>query len=147
MRNVNSPNPPARSAQLAWPDRSDSDRLATDRSAPGRLSPDRSDPGKAYTAHQTVEDVGGVRVAARLYVKSSELMDEVSPESITLTITSPPYWNAIDYDRHADDPGCSTGIRWAVYEREDPARLRTGDPVQTGGAMRRRDVTLRRYLP
>jgi DNA modification methylase len=104
MRNVNSPNPPARSAQPAWPDRSDSDRLATDRSAPGRLSPDRSDPGKAYTAHQTVEDVGGVRVAARLYVKSSELMDEVSPESITLTITSPPYWNAIDYDRHADDP-------------------------------------------
>jgi hypothetical protein len=70
-----------------------------------------SDPGKAYTAQQMVDDVGGVTVTARLYVKSSEVMDEVPPESITLTITSQPYWNAIDYDRHADDPGCSTGIR------------------------------------
>jgi DNA modification methylase len=65
---------------------------------------DRSASRKAYAAQQTVEDAGGVPVTARLYVKSSESMEEVPPESVTLTVTSPPYWNAIDYDRHANDP-------------------------------------------
>ncbi len=41
---------------------------------------------------------------ALLYVGSSEAMPEVDDESISLTVTSPPYWNAIDYDRHASDP-------------------------------------------
>jgi len=30
-------------------------------------------------------------------------MPEVSNNSVALTVTSPPYWNAIDYDLHADD--------------------------------------------
>lgn len=66
--------------------------------------PDSSGPVKVYTARQTVEDAGGVTVTATLYVKSSESMDEVPSESVTLTVTSPPYWNAIDYDTHAEDP-------------------------------------------
>jgi len=41
---------------------------------------------------------------ARLYVASSEQMPQVADATITLTVTSPPYWNAIDYDRHANDP-------------------------------------------
>jgi len=41
---------------------------------------------------------------ARLYVASSEKMVHVDDNSVTLTVTSPPYWNAIDYDRHAKDP-------------------------------------------
>ena len=31
-------------------------------------------------------------------------MEEVPDNSITLTVTSPPYWNAIDYHRHSVDP-------------------------------------------
>jgi site-specific DNA-methyltransferase (adenine-specific) len=30
-------------------------------------------------------------------------MPEVVSDSVSLTVTSPPYWNAIDYDIHADD--------------------------------------------
>lgn len=32
------------------------------------------------------------------YAKSSESMDELQSNSVALTVTSPPYWNAIDYD-------------------------------------------------
>ena len=31
----------------------------------------------------------------------SQRMEEIPDESVTLTVTSPPYWNAIDYDVHA----------------------------------------------
>ena len=37
----------------------------------------------------------------RFYCQSSEHMQQVADDSIALTITSPPYWNAIDYDLHA----------------------------------------------
>jgi site-specific DNA-methyltransferase (adenine-specific) len=39
-----------------------------------------------------------------VFRKSSECMDELPDNCVTLTVTSPPYWNAIDYDRHSDDP-------------------------------------------
>ncbi|MBE3518963.1 MAG: site-specific DNA-methyltransferase [Firmicutes bacterium] len=39
-----------------------------------------------------------------LYVGSSENMIHVRDDSVSLTVTSPPYWNAIDYDRHAENP-------------------------------------------
>lgn len=42
--------------------------------------------------------------ANRLYCKSSEDMSDIPDDAVSLTITSPPYWNAIDYDRHAIDP-------------------------------------------
>jgi len=38
-----------------------------------------------------------------IFVHSSERMQELSDGSVALTVTSPPYWNAIDYDRHAED--------------------------------------------
>jgi len=31
-------------------------------------------------------------------------MDEIPDESIALVVTSPPYWNAIDYEQHVTDP-------------------------------------------
>lgn len=37
----------------------------------------------------------------RFYCQSSERMKQVADDTIALTITSPPYWNAIDYDLHA----------------------------------------------
>lgn len=30
-------------------------------------------------------------------------MDEVASDSVALTVTSPPYWNAIDYDKHSEN--------------------------------------------
>ena len=43
------------------------------------------------------------RDAAILFCKSSERMHEIPDDSVTLTVTSPPYWNAIDYDVHAKE--------------------------------------------
>ena len=40
-------------------------------------------------------------IAARCATDLSDIDDD----SVALTVTSPPYWNAIDYDRHADDAG------------------------------------------
>ncbi|MFC1923095.1 DNA-methyltransferase [Chloroflexota bacterium] len=39
----------------------------------------------------------------QIYPHSCEKMPEVANDSIALTVTSPPYWNAIDYDIHAQD--------------------------------------------
>jgi len=36
-----------------------------------------------------------------IYNKSCEFLDEVQEDSVALTVTSPPYWNAIDYNIHA----------------------------------------------
>jgi site-specific DNA-methyltransferase (adenine-specific) len=43
-------------------------------------------------------------VRARLFAGSSERMPELRDGEITLTVTSPPYWNAIDYEIHAVAP-------------------------------------------
>ncbi len=39
----------------------------------------------------------------RFYCRSSVRMPEVADNSIALTVTSPPYWNSIDYDIHTKD--------------------------------------------
>lgn len=38
-----------------------------------------------------------------IYLHSCEEMPELDDNSVSLTVTSPPYWNAIDYDIHASD--------------------------------------------
>lgn len=38
-----------------------------------------------------------------IYTHSCERMPELEEGVVSLTVTSPPYWNAIDYDRHAED--------------------------------------------
>jgi site-specific DNA-methyltransferase (adenine-specific) len=38
-----------------------------------------------------------------IFVHSCETMPELADHSVALTVTSPPYWNAIDYDIHASD--------------------------------------------
>ncbi|MGI6620633.1 MAG: DNA-methyltransferase [Bacillota bacterium] len=38
-----------------------------------------------------------------VFCKSCQSMDELPDGSVSLTVTSPPYWNAIDYDRHVED--------------------------------------------
>lgn len=38
----------------------------------------------------------------RFILQSSETMQQIETGTIALTVTSPPYWNAIDYDVHAD---------------------------------------------
>jgi len=38
-----------------------------------------------------------------IYAHSCESMPELPDNSVALTVTSPPYWNAIDYDIHAAD--------------------------------------------
>ncbi len=52
----------------------------------------------------------------RFYCKSSEDMKEVDNDSIALTITSPPYWDAIDYDLHADK-GDGVWYRQRAYDK------------------------------
>lgn len=36
--------------------------------------------------------------------KSCEDLSDLRDGEVALTITSPPYWNSVDYDRHAEDP-------------------------------------------
>lgn len=38
-----------------------------------------------------------------IYAHSCEFMPEIDGDTVSLTVTSPPYWNAIDYDLHAED--------------------------------------------
>ena len=38
-----------------------------------------------------------------IYTHSCETMPELRANRVALTVTSPPYWNAIDYDVHASD--------------------------------------------
>jgi len=42
-------------------------------------------------------------VLGRVHLHSCELMPELSEGTVDLTVTSPPYWNAIDYDTHSLD--------------------------------------------
>lgn len=39
----------------------------------------------------------------KIFMHSCEEMPELKADSVALTVTSPPYWNAIDYDIHAND--------------------------------------------
>jgi site-specific DNA-methyltransferase (adenine-specific) len=39
----------------------------------------------------------------QFFLHTSEEMPELEDGSVALTVTSPPYWNAIDYDIHASD--------------------------------------------
>lgn len=39
----------------------------------------------------------------KIFLHSSETMAEIKDNAVSLTVTSPPYWNAIDYDIHAND--------------------------------------------
>jgi len=41
----------------------------------------------------------------QFYCHSSERMQELATASVALTVTSPPYWNAIDYDIHVNGNG------------------------------------------
>lgn len=38
-----------------------------------------------------------------IFNHSCETMSELKNDTVTLTVTSPPYWNAIDYEIHATD--------------------------------------------
>jgi site-specific DNA-methyltransferase (adenine-specific) len=39
----------------------------------------------------------------QIFLHTCETMSELTNDSVALTVTSPPYWNAIDYDLHAND--------------------------------------------
>ena len=43
--------------------------------------------------------------SAKFYCHSSQDMMELANDSVALTVTSPPYWNAIDYDIHTNGNG------------------------------------------
>lgn len=51
----------------------------------------------------------------RLFHKSCEHMDEIPDGSVDLVVTSPPYWNAIDYEQHVADPEA-----WYRTRKETP---------------------------
>ena len=59
----------------------------------------QTNPGLFRQADSSPGEFSGL--GYRFYLQSSESMDQVEDASIALTVTSPPYWNAIDYDIHA----------------------------------------------
>lgn len=52
----------------------------------------------------------------KIYLKSCERMDDLSDGEVSLTVTSPPYWNAIDYGIHAADPSREENYRQRQYK-------------------------------
>lgn len=46
----------------------------------------------------------GFEFENRVFGKSCLDMSELPDSVVSLTVTSPPYWNAIDYDRHIENP-------------------------------------------
>lgn len=50
-------------------------------------------------------DGGEAPMEPAFHCRSSEHMPELTDGAVTLTVTSPPYWNAIDYDIHANGAG------------------------------------------
>lgn len=51
-----------------------------------------------------------------IYTHTCETMPELAEDCVALTVTSPPYWNAIDYDIHAND--ASQHYRTRAYSPE-----------------------------
>lgn len=47
---------------------------------------------------------GEPEYVGKVFCRSSQSMVELPDETVDLTVTSPPYWNAIDYERHSSDP-------------------------------------------
>ena len=61
------------------------------------------DIGPAITAQIPFRADIGKDKRWRFYCQSCATMQQVADNSIALTVTSPPYWNAIDYDLHAEN--------------------------------------------
>lgn len=45
-----------------------------------------------------------MRDSVILYQKTCEDLSDLQDDQVALTVTSPPYWNSVDYDRHAENP-------------------------------------------
>jgi DNA modification methylase len=52
----------------------------------------------------------------QIFQHTCESMPEVASNSVALTVTSPPYWNAIDYEIHADDQNLNYRTRSEARE-------------------------------
>lgn len=57
------------------------------------------------------------RKKLRLYCQSNECMNQIKDGEVSLTVTSPPYWNAIDYDLHAADDSKTVNYRQRKYTK------------------------------
>lgn len=54
-----------------------------------------------------------------IYPHTCEQMPELAADSVDLTVTSPPYWNAIDYDAHARDASVDKAKRQNYRPRQE----------------------------
>lgn len=66
------------------------------------------------------DDMRSVEFIDRILLGSSERMDAIPDRVVHLTVTSPPYWNAIDYRSHVTTPNANyrhrrTGETYAQY--------------------------------
>jgi len=62
--------------------------------------------------------VAGGMLKNKIFHKSCENMEELLDNSVDLVITSPPYWNAIDYDVHINDNGADYRHRQEIDYKE-----------------------------
>lgn len=56
-----------------------------------------------------------------IFHHTCESMPELADNSVDLTVTSPPYWNAIDYDAHARDTWAGKADRQNYRPRQEQA--------------------------
>jgi DNA modification methylase len=62
----------------------------------------------------------------QVFLQSCERMDQLADDTVDLTVTSPPYSNAIDYQSHASDPGANYRPRQELDYEEYLAFLEQG---------------------
>ena len=77
------------------------------------VTPTLDEPGNAAVGNDARCTPFAEGPGFRFYHQSAQDMRQCDIESVTLTITSPPYWNAVDYDIHV----CSGNAAW-YRERE-----------------------------
>ena len=56
----------------------------------------------------------GERIVNEVYLQSCERMSQLDEGVVDLTVTSPPYSNAIDYETHVTAPGANYRPRQEV---------------------------------
>ena len=63
-----------------------------------------TDSPKKTLESSAIRDSSSSHWINQVLLKSCEDLSDLPNDVITLTVTSPPYWNAIDYDRHSENP-------------------------------------------
>lgn len=76
---------------------------------------DDQENSKPIVLYNPREELNSTIMVNQIFPHSCENMSEIDDDIVALTVTSPPYWNAIDYDVHSD--GKDQNYRTRTYSK------------------------------